>query len=41
MATASLSAMAGKVCPECGNASVIRKDGCEFCTNCGHVGQCG
>jgi ribonucleoside-diphosphate reductase alpha chain len=34
-------AMAGKVCPECGNASVIRKDGCEFCTNCGHVGQCG
>ncbi|MBL0151902.1 MAG: adenosylcobalamin-dependent ribonucleoside-diphosphate reductase [Ideonella sp.] len=41
MAGASLSAMAGKVCPECGNASVIRKDGCEFCTNCGHVGQCG
>jgi len=36
-----LPAMAGKVCPECGNASVIRKDGCEFCTNCGHVGQCG
>jgi len=41
MAGAPLAAMAGKVCPECGNASVIRKDGCEFCTNCGHVGQCG
>ncbi len=33
--------MAGKVCPECGNATVIQKDGCEFCTACGDVGQCG
>jgi ribonucleoside-diphosphate reductase alpha chain len=33
--------MAGKVCPECGNPNVIRKDGCEFCTACGYVGQCG
>jgi ribonucleoside-diphosphate reductase alpha chain len=31
----------GKVCPECGNPSVIHKDGCEFCTACGYVGQCG
>lgn len=33
--------MAGKPCPECGNATLIHKDGCEFCTSCGYVGQCG
>jgi ribonucleoside-diphosphate reductase alpha chain len=33
--------LAGKPCPECGNASVIHKDGCDFCTACGYVGQCG
>ena len=31
----------GKVCDECGNSSVIYKDGCEFCTACGAVGSCG
>ena len=34
-------AMAGKQCPECGNATLIHRDGCEFCTACGFVGQCG
>ncbi|MBL8349163.1 MAG: adenosylcobalamin-dependent ribonucleoside-diphosphate reductase [Burkholderiaceae bacterium] len=33
--------MAGKACPECGNHTLIHKDGCEFCTACGYVGQCG
>ncbi|MDT7834362.1 adenosylcobalamin-dependent ribonucleoside-diphosphate reductase [Aquabacterium sp. OR-4] len=33
--------MAGKSCPECGNHTLIHKDGCEFCTTCGFVGQCG
>jgi ribonucleoside-diphosphate reductase alpha chain len=33
--------MAGRVCQECGNATVIHKDGCDFCTACGDVGQCG
>lgn len=33
--------MAGKPCPECGSHAVIKKDGCEFCTACGHVGACG
>jgi ribonucleoside-diphosphate reductase alpha chain len=28
-------------CDECGNLSVIRKDGCDFCTSCGAVGSCG
>jgi ribonucleoside-diphosphate reductase alpha chain len=32
---------AGKACPECGNHTLIHKDGCEFCTACGFVGQCG
>jgi ribonucleoside-diphosphate reductase alpha chain len=31
----------GKPCPECGNSTVIHKDGCDFCTACGYVGQCG
>jgi ribonucleoside-diphosphate reductase alpha chain len=33
--------MQGKKCGECGNNSVIRKDGCDFCTACGAVGSCG
>ncbi|MFO1272802.1 MAG: adenosylcobalamin-dependent ribonucleoside-diphosphate reductase [Rubrivivax sp.] len=33
--------MAGRPCPECGNATLIHKDGCDFCTSCGFVGQCG
>ena len=33
--------MAGARCPECGNATVIHKDGCDFCTACGHIGSCG
>lgn len=31
----------GKRCGECGNAAVIHKDGCEFCTACGAIGACG
>jgi ribonucleoside-diphosphate reductase alpha chain len=33
--------LAGRVCLECGNATVIHRDGCDFCTACGDVGQCG
>lgn len=33
--------MAGKKCPECGAHAVIRKDGCDYCTQCGHLGSCG
>jgi ribonucleoside-diphosphate reductase alpha chain len=38
---AATHTMAGKTCPECGNPTVIHKDGCDFCTACGYVGQCG
>jgi ribonucleoside-diphosphate reductase alpha chain len=31
----------GKRCPECGNKAMIRKDGCDFCTDCGYTGACG
>lgn len=31
----------GKVCKECGNSTLIKKDGCEFCTSCGAIGACG
>ncbi|MBH2043209.1 MAG: adenosylcobalamin-dependent ribonucleoside-diphosphate reductase [Comamonadaceae bacterium] len=34
-------AMAGKKCTECGAHAVIRKDGCDYCTQCGHLGACG
>jgi ribonucleoside-diphosphate reductase alpha chain len=41
LATAPLPVMAGKKCSECGAHAVIRKDGCDYCTQCGHVGSCG
>ena len=31
----------GKLCPECHNPTMIHRDGCDFCTACGYVGQCG
>ncbi len=33
--------MAGRKCSECGAHAVIRKDGCDYCTQCGHLGTCG
>ncbi|HXN15448.1 MAG TPA: adenosylcobalamin-dependent ribonucleoside-diphosphate reductase [Usitatibacter sp.] len=33
--------MKGARCRECGNFTVIRKDGCDFCSACGWVGLCG
>jgi len=38
---AATPVQAGRPCPECGNATLIHKDGCDFCTACGYVGQCG
>lgn len=31
----------GKECKECNAHAVIKKDGCDFCTNCGAMGSCG
>ncbi len=33
--------LAGAKCPECANKTLIRKDGCDYCTACGYVGLCG
>jgi ribonucleoside-diphosphate reductase alpha chain len=33
--------MAGQACPSCGAHAYIKKDGCMFCTACGHQGECG
>lgn len=41
LAAAPLPVMAGKKCTECGAHAVIRKDGCDYCTQCGHMGSCG
>ncbi|WP_424934079.1 adenosylcobalamin-dependent ribonucleoside-diphosphate reductase [Amaricoccus macauensis] len=35
------TAIKGSICPECGHAAVIRRDGCDFCTACGYSGSCG
>ncbi|WP_028605857.1 adenosylcobalamin-dependent ribonucleoside-diphosphate reductase [Ottowia thiooxydans] len=37
----SPTAMAGKKCTECGAHAMIRKDGCDYCTQCGFLGSCG
>src|SRR5512135_3578205 len=39
--TSVLKPIVGKQCKECGNATLIKKDGCEFCTSCGAIGACG
>ena len=41
LAAAPMPVMAGKKCSECGAHAVVRKDGCDFCTQCGHIGSCG
>ena len=28
-------------CPSCGAHAYIKRDGCMFCTACGHQGECG
>jgi len=38
---AAAAPIPGGRCPECGNATMIQKDGCDFCTACGHIGACG
>jgi ribonucleoside-diphosphate reductase alpha chain len=38
---ADVKSISGKKCEECGNRSVIKKDGCDFCTSCGAIGACG
>ena len=40
-AASASGVMAGKKCPDCGAHAVIKKDGCEYCTQCGFVGACG
>ena len=33
--------MRGLKCPECGSLTLIRKDGCDWCSSCGYTGICG
>jgi len=40
-AAAAPQVIAGRKCPECGAHAMIRKDGCDWCSNCGHMGSCG
>lgn len=31
----------GRVCPECGHPTLVKRDGCDFCASCGYTGACG
>ena len=31
----------GRACPECAHPTLVRRDGCDFCTGCGYTGACG
>lgn len=31
----------GRPCPECGAHAMVRRDGCDWCAQCGHLGSCG
>ncbi|NKE65786.1 adenosylcobalamin-dependent ribonucleoside-diphosphate reductase [Ramlibacter sp. RBP-2] len=41
VAAETVAPMSGRKCPECGAYATIRKDGCDYCTHCGHIGACG
>ena len=32
---------AGRICENCGASAVVRADGCDRCTECGEIGNCG
>lgn len=40
-ATQAAGSSSAKVCPECGSQTLSKRDGCETCSNCGHMGSCG
>ncbi|HJS38850.1 MAG TPA: adenosylcobalamin-dependent ribonucleoside-diphosphate reductase [Burkholderiales bacterium] len=40
-ATRGAPVMQGLKCPECGAHTLIRKDGCDWCSTCGYTGVCG
>lgn len=35
------SGFTNNYCSECGQETMVRKDGCDFCSSCGAVGSCG
>lgn len=41
VATEPNNIMPGKQCKECGAHAVVKRDGCDFCTNCSVMGVCG
>jgi len=40
-ASARAAPVLGLPCPECGAHAVIRREGCQTCTSCGWLGNCG
>ena len=41
VASTAAPLIAGQACPACGVHAYIKRDGCMFCTACGHQGECG
>lgn len=35
------SKLQGKACPECNNLTLVKRDGCDCCTECHYIGTCG
>ena len=40
-APGSAPVLPGRACPDCGHRTLIKRDGCDFCTSCGYTGACG
>jgi ribonucleoside-diphosphate reductase alpha chain len=40
-AAARSAALLGAPCPDCGAHAVVRHEGCQSCTSCGWIGNCG
>jgi ribonucleoside-diphosphate reductase alpha chain len=41
MPAARSRAVLGAPCPECGAHAVVKREGCQSCTSCGWIGNCG
>jgi ribonucleoside-diphosphate reductase alpha chain len=41
MEVSSSNVISGRKCSDCGAHTLIKKDGCDYCTSCGFVGSCG
>jgi len=41
IAKAKVEAVVGSTCPDCRQKTLVKRDGCDTCTNCTYTGRCG